>query len=430
MSRARNAINRHLALGGATVALLVLAVGGWAGTTELSGAVIAPGSLVVESSVKKVQHPTGGVVGELRVKEGDQVEAGQIVVRLDEVQTRSALAVIQRNLDEMQARQARLMAERDDSPSIAFPGELLVKQAEPEVERLIAGERRLFDLRRTARDGQKAQLAERVAQLHQEIEGLEGQIVAKGRESELIGKELEGTRTLWKKNLVPIDRLSALERNAARLDGERGALVAASAQTKGKITETQLQIIQVDQELRSEVARELADIRQRSTELMERKTGAEDLLKRIDIRAPQSGAVHELTVHTIGGVIAPGEPIMLIVPEADALAVEAKISPADVDQLHVGQPARLHFSAFSRDATPEVTGEVTVVSADVRRDERSGEAFYTVRIRVSESERQRLGAVKLVPGMPVEVFLATAPRTVVSYLVKPLHDQVAKAFRD
>jgi HlyD family secretion protein len=430
VSKANRAIRRHLALGGVTAAVLVFGIGGWAATTELSGAVIAPGFLVVESNVKKVQHPTGGVVGELHVKDGDHVEAGQILIRLDGVQTRSALAIVVGNLGELGAREARLLAERDDAAEIAFPANLLERSAEPGVGRLLAGERRLFDLRRKAREGQKAQLAERSLQLGQEIEGCTGQAVAKRREIDLIATELEAVRGLWAKNLVPRDRLTALERNDARLEGERGQLIATSAQAKGKITETELQVIQIDQDLRSEVARELADIRQKTTELLERRTGAEDLLKRVDIRAPQAGVVHELAAHTIGGVIAAGEPIMLIVPASDRLAVEAKITPGDIDQLVVGQPARLHFSAFSRDSTPELNGEVSLVAADTRHDERTGLAYYSVRIRVPESERSRLGGVKLVPGMPVDVFLETAPRTVASYLFKPMRDQVEKAFRD
>ena len=305
------------------------------------------------------------------------------------------------------------------------------KQAEPEVQRLIAGERRLFDLRRTARDGQKAQLAERIAQLRQEIEGLEGQIVAKGRESELIGNELEGTRTLWKKNLVPIDRLSALERNAARLDGERGALVAASAQTKGKITETELQIIQVDQELRSEVARELADIRQKSTELMERKTGAEDQLKRIDIRAPQIG--RGARTHRAHG--RRGDRAGRADHADRAGSRHARRRGADLARRRRSAPCRPAGAAAllrlqpRRDAGSQRRGVGRLGRRPARRAHRRG-LLYRAHPRFRRASGGGSARVKLVPGMPVEVFLATAPRTVVSYLVKPLHDQVAKAFRD
>jgi HlyD family secretion protein len=427
---ARRAVHRHLAVAAGTAGLLVVAVAGWAATMQLAGAVIASGVLVVESNVKKVQHPTGGVVGELLVADGDHVEAGQIVMRLDEVQTRAALGVIERNLDELVARQARLLAERDGEAEIAFPEALLARAGTAEIGRLVAGERRHFELRRAARDGQKAQLAERISQLGQELDGLAGQITAKARELELIESELSSVRGLLKKNLVPIDRVNALERQAARLEGERGALLASSAQTRGRITETELQIIQIDQNLRSEVARELGDIRKQASELTERRIGAEDMLKRVDIRSPQAGIVNELAVHTVGGVVSPGEAIMLIVPGTDELTVEARVTPYDVDQIEAGQTAVLRFSAFSHNTTPELSGEVSRISPDVRRDERTGERYYVVRIRVPPAELQKLGGLKLVPGMPVEAFLKTSPRTVASYFVKPLRDQVQKAFRD
>jgi HlyD family secretion protein len=215
-----------------------------------------------------------------------------------------------------------------------------------------------------------------------------------------------------------------------RLEGERGSLIASQAQAKGKITETELQIIQVDQDLRSDVARELGDVRGKIAELTERKVAAEDQLKRIDIRAPQDGTVHQLAVHTVGGVVPAGDALMLIVPRADALDVEARVAPQDIDQLHVGQRAVLRFSAFDQRTTPEIDGTLSLISADVTHDERTGASFYTVRITVSKEELGRLGKLKLVPGMPVEAFLQTNPRTVLSYLTKPLRDQVTKAFRE
>ena len=259
MSQKRTATQRSIGLnllgGLAAVALLAGGVGGLAATTELRGAVIAPGTMVVDSNVKKVQHPTGGVVGELRVRDGDRVKSGDIVVRLDETITRANLAIVVKSLNEMYARLARLEAERDDTAAIVFSTELLARRGDPEVARTMEGERNLFHLRRSARAGQKAQLKERIAQLREEIQGLTGQVAAKKREIELIGQELAGVRELWRKNLVQIQRVTALERDAARLEGERGHLIAATAQSKGKISEIELQIIQIDQELRSEVAK-------------------------------------------------------------------------------------------------------------------------------------------------------------------------------
>jgi HlyD family secretion protein len=428
-SPAQRSIRRHLLGGLAVVALLAGGVGGLAATTELSGAVIAPGTMVVDTNVKKVQHPTGGVVGELRVRDGDRVKAGDVVVRLDETITQANRAIVVKSLNEMQARLARLEAERDDTETVRFPSELLARSGDPEVARVIEGELNLFRLRKTARAGQKAQLRERITQLREEIQGLAGQTAAKKREIELIAQELKGVRDLWRKNLVQIQRVTALERDAARLEGERGHLIAATAQSKGKISEIELQIIQVDQDLRSEVAKELREVQAKIAELVERKVAAEDQLKRIDVRAPQDGIVHQLNVHTVGGVITAGEAMMLIVPEADALTVEAKLAPQDIDQVHPGQTAVLRFSTFNQRTTPELNGTVSRVSADLTTDQRTGTSYYTVRISIAEDELARLGGLKLLPGMPLEAFIQTGERTVLSYLTKPLTDQIARAFR-
>jgi HlyD family secretion protein len=225
--------------------------------------------------------------------------------------------------------------------------------------------------------------------------------------------------------------VTALERDAARLEGERGSLVSSIAQTKGKMTETELQILQIDQDLRTEVGKDLAEIRGKLAELVEKRVAAEDQLKRVDIRAPQDGLVHQLAIHTVGGVITPnGEPLMLIVPKADALTVEAKIAPQDIDQVRIGHRAVLRFSAFNQRTTPELTGTVSLVSADITKDEKTGSSFYTVRIGLTAAEIARLNGLKLVPGMPVESFIQTGERTVLSYLTKPLTDQITKAWRE
>jgi HlyD family secretion protein len=427
---AGRSIRRHVLMAAAVTAVLVGGLGGWAVTTELSGAVIASGVLVVESNVKKVQHPTGGVVGELRVRDGDRVKAGDVVVRLDDTITRANLAIVLKSLDELAAREARLETERDDKDKIDFPDELLSRKHNPDVARGIAGERSLFDLRQKARIGQKDQLRERVAQLQDEIIGLSQQADAKKRQVELIHQELQGVRELWDKRLVQIQRLMTLEREAVRLDGERGQIIAGIAQSKGKIAELKLQTIQIDQDLRSEVAKELREIQAKSAELVERKVAAEDQLKRIDIRAPQNGIVHQLAVHTVGGVVTASEPLMLVVPQADDLAVEVKLPPQNIDQVTVGQRATLRFSAFDQTTTPEINGTVSVVSADIAQDQKTGAWYYIVRISMPADEIARLKGLKLVAGMPVEAFIQTGDRTVMSYLVKPLQDQIVKAFRE
>ncbi len=427
-----SAAMRQALLGGLFVAsFLTLGIGGWAGTTEIAGAIVAPGTLVVESNVKKVQHPTGGVVGEVRVQDGDRVKVGDILVRLDDTQTKASLAIVTKALDELAAQQARNEAERDGREMVSFPAQLLSRVEDLDVARVVEGEQRFFENRRKAREGQSAQLRERISQLREQIQGLEDQVKAKGLEINLVAQELSGVRELWLKNLVQITRVTSLERDSARLEGERGALISNIAQTRGKITETELQILQIDQDLRTEVSKSLAEIRGRNSEYVEKKIAAEDQLRRIDIRAPQNGVVHQLTAHTVGGIILPqGEPIMLIVPEADALTAEVKIAPQDIDQVRIGQTAVMRFSAFSQRTTPEVMGEVSRISADVSQDPKTGASFYTLRLSVSDSEMERLNGLRLLPGMPVESFIQTGERTVISYLTKPLMDQINKAWRE
>lgn len=430
VGKARASIRRHTRLGLVAALALVGGCGGWAALTELSGAVVAPGSLVVDSHVKKVQHPTGGVVGEILARDGDRVRAGAVVVRLDETVARANLAMVAKSLDELYARQARLEAERDGRAAVAFPAGLLARAGAAEVLGVLEGERRLFESRRAAREGQKAQLKERIAQLDEQIDGLQLQAGAKADEIKLIQDELGGVEQLWKKNLVPITRVTALRREETRLRGERGQMISNVAQAKGRIGETALQILQIEQDLRSEVAKELREVQAKIAELVERKVAAEDQLRRIEIRAPQDGIVHQSAVHTVGGVIEAGEPLMLIVPEADELSIEVKVAPQDIDQLRPGQAAVLRLSAFNQRTTPELSGEVSLIAADLVTDQRSGAQYYPVRIGLAQGERARLGTLKLVPGMPVEGFIQTGARTVLSYLTKPLTDHLKKAFRE
>jgi len=429
-SAPRRSIRRHQMAGLIVVGLLAGGVGSWAATTDISGAVIAPGILVVDTYVKKVQHPTGGIVGEILARDGERVKAGDIVVRLDDTITHANLAIITKGLTELVARKARLEAERDGADTIVVPAEFAVRSNDEQVAHVIAGEQRLFDLRKAARIGQKEQLHQRIEQLNQEIEGLTAQATAKSREVELIQRELEGARNLWKKNLMPITKLTNLEREATRVDGEKGNLISTIARARARVAETELEIIQIDRDLASEVAKELREIDSKIGEFVERRVAAEDQLKRVDIRAPQGGIVHQSTAHTVGGVINPGETIMLIVPKADNLKVEARVTPQDIDQLRLGQTAMLRFSAFNRRRTPEIVGTVSRIAADITTDQRTGASYYTARVTMSAAEVSRLGEKALVPGMPVEVFIRTGDRRVLSYLIKPLMDQITRAFRE
>jgi len=426
----RSSIRLHLVVGLSVVGVLAGGLGGWAATQEISGALIAPGQIVVESSVKKVQHPTGGVVGELRARDGDVVKAGDIVVRLDDTVTKASLAIVTKNLDALWARAARLEAEQRGLDRITFPPQLTARADDPDVKGLMASETKLFDVRVNGRTGQKAQLRERITQLSEEVEGMSAQVKAKDQEIALVQKELDGVRQLYDQHLIQISRLTTLERDAARLNGERAQYIASRAQAKGKITETELQIIQVDKDVVSEVSKDLRETNDKIGEFVERKITAEDQLRRVDIRAPQDGMVLQSSVHTVGGVITAGDTIMLIVPQTDDLQVEAKVNPQDIDKLQVGQKTLLRLSAFNQRTTPELNGVVSRVSPDVTTDQRTGQSYYTIRVSMPPEEIARLGEAKLIPGMPVEAFVQTGDRTVLSYLMKPLNDQLMRAFRE
>jgi HlyD family secretion protein len=331
---------------------------------------------------------------------------------------------------ELTARQARLEAERDGAETVEFPQDLLQASSAAEIKRIVRGESRLFELRRDALKGQKAQLQERIAQLRTQSTGLTEQQSAKSTEIDLIQQELAGVRELWQKNLVPVTRLTALERDVARVTGERGSFVAAIAQSKEKISETELQIIQLDQNLRSDVAKELAEIRAKHDELVQRRIAALDQLERVEVRAPQKGVVHQLAVHAKGAVITPGEQIMLIVPDTDKLVAEVRISPQSIDQVELNQPVVLRFPSFNQRSTPEINGTVKLIAADVTENQRTGNSYYVVQIAMPAEQIDRLHGLRMVPGMPVDAFMRTDERTVVSYLLKPLLDQARHAFRE
>jgi HlyD family secretion protein len=427
---AQSSIRLHLIVGLTVVVLLAGGLGGWASTAEISGALIAPGSIVVESSVKKVQHPTGGVVGEVRAHDGDLVKTGDIVVRLDDTVTKANLAIVTKNLDGMLARAARLEAEQQGVDKIVFPASLLDRADDPDVKNVIASETKLFEVRTTGRVGQKAQLRERIKQLNEEIAGTQAQAQAKDQEIALVDKELVGVRSLYDQHLVQMTRMTTLQRDSARLSGERAQYIAAIAQAKGKITETELQIIQVDKDMVSDVSKDLRETNDKIGEYVERKVTAEDQLRRVDIRSPQDGMVEQSTVHTVGGVITAGDAIMMIVPQADDLQVEAKVNPQDIDKLQVGEKTLLRLSAFNQRTTPELNGAVIRVSPDVTTDQRTGQSYYTIRVSMPPEEVARLGEVRLIPGMPVEAFVQTGDRTMLAYLIKPLKDQLMRAFRE
>jgi HlyD family secretion protein len=421
-------IRLHIVGATGVMALLVLVVGGWAATAKLSGAVIAPGTFVVEKNVKKVQHSFGGIVREINIKNGDRVAADQVLMRLDPTQIEAELGIINAQLIELTTRKARLSAERDNKDGVVMPAGFADRGAGH--REAAEGEIRLFEEMRRTRDSQKSQLKLRIVQLEEEISGLEMQRKAKSGELALIKRELVQVRHLHEKKLTAITRVYAMEREETRLSGEHGGLTAQVARAKGQISEIGLQILAVDENARAQAQRELRAIDSRLSELAEREVAAKDKLNRIDIRAPQGGIVHELSVHTLGGVITAAEQIMLIVPEEDNLTIQARVSPADVDQIRLGGQAKLRLSAFSQQDTPELAGHVVQLSADITVDPKTGMSHYVARLEMDEKARRDVGHLKLIPGMPVEVYISTGERTALSYLAKPLTDQMSRAFRE
>ncbi|WP_141688204.1 HlyD family type I secretion periplasmic adaptor subunit [Bradyrhizobium paxllaeri] len=428
MQRAGRAFERELRTG--LRALLVVGglAGGWMALVPLSGAVVVPGNLVVQSNVKAIQHPTGGVVAQIPVQNGKRVTAGDLLLRLDSTQAQASLQVVSKQLDEMRAKIARLTAERDGQPRPAIPPELSSRLEDSNVKTLLASEASLFRARTTARESQKELLQSKVSQLGEEVVGLEAQVASKAKQLELITGELGGVQELFDKRLVPIARLTTLQRESARIEGERGQLISTIAETRAKVDEAKLQMVRLDQDVRTEVVKELGEAQGKEAELSERSVAARDVLERIEMRAPTSGVIHQLNAHTIGGVIRAGDTIMEVVPDSDDLQIEARLQPNDIDQVRKGQQAFVRFSAFNQRVTPQLIGQVSYVSPDTTRDQQTGTSYFTVRIMLSEEERRRLAGLQLVSGMPAEVFMQTGSRTMLSYLFKPILDQFERAF--
>ena len=425
-----NSLRRSFLGGISAMALFCGTIGLWAAASPLAGAVVAQGQFVVDSNVKKIQHQTGGIVAVLPVREGDQVKAGDLILRLDETVVKANLQVIVKQLDDLMVRQARLEAERNQLSTMPLPPDLRVRADIPDVAKSIADEERLMQTRRSQRDGQKQQFSKRIEQLREEISGVEAQVVARDQQIKFIEQELIGVRDLFRRNLVPTTRVLPLEREAANIIGQKGQLVAAKAQAEGKIAETQLQLLQLEIDLQNEVGKELRDIQGKTAELSERRIAAEDTLKRVDIRAPIDGFVHQLAVHTIGGVITPAEPAMLIVPFNEELQIEAKVPPNEIDQLFLGQKAVVKVQAGNQRTTPELSGKVSRIAADVTKEPQTGQIYYIVRIAMAQSELAKLDNLKIVSGMQAETYIQTVERTPYEYLMKPLRDQIQRAGRE
>lgn len=409
---------------------LVFGFGGLAAFLPITGAVIGPGEVTVATHVKQIGHPTGGVVADILVRDGDHVRQGQPLIRLDSRVSGASASYTGENVYQLLARAARLTAERDGLPSIIFPAELNQRVGDRAIAALMEQERQTFILRREALHSQAAQLAQRIEQARADVVTANTRAKSYADQGSLIHQELMATRSLYEKRYTTLDKLNALERSASSLSAEaRGAREEAVSGT-ARIGELRLQSASIDTNARSAAATELMDVLGRISELRRQKVAADDSFDRAVIRAPQSGIVDKLAFRTVGGVVPAGQTILELVPDDGPMIVEATISPIDIDQVHVGQKATVRFSAFSSRTTPELIGTVTHVSADRTDDQASRSAFYQVTVALEKEELARLGDLSLRPGMPAETFIQTGKRTMLSYILKPLADQLARAFRE
>lgn len=422
-------LRRSFRAGLITIGLLFFGLFALAAIIGTQGAVVGGGEVTVESRVKKIAHPTGGVIAAVYVREGQHVKKGDILMRLDDTVTGTSASASGETFEQLTAAAARLTAERDGLGAIAFPPSM-TQNPTPAKKEAMAEAERLFVVRRQLQQNQLGQISERVRQTEQQISSLNAQMHAAQKQADLVQPELEGLRTLRDKQLVTVNRLNQVERTAVDLQGAVASYGAQIAQARARIAEIRQSGLQMVQDMRNQAGVELVDVESRLNDSRVRSASATDAYNRSLVRAPYNGIVAKLAYSTVGGVLPPMETIMEIVPTQDALTIEAHISPYDIDQLSIGQPATLRFSAFNAQTTPQLNGKVDNISAERITDEKTGQSYYKIGVAVSEQERKRLGSLKLVPGMPVEVFVQTTERSLLSYLTKPLRDQFSRAFRE
>ena len=411
------------------VGALVLAIVLLSSVVTIGGAVVGPGELEVETKIKRISHATGGIVSEIFVSDGDRVTEGQPLLNLDTTVTGVSAELSGEEVDRLLARRARLEAEREARGGIAFPQELTSRN-DDSARAAMAQEARLFNLKRQERANLRSQLNERIRQFNEQIESYNRQISAIRQQAALIEPERQNVRELWEENLVTINRLNQLERTAVDLEGNAASLEANVAQVRARISETREQMIGLDQAARAQAGQELTQVQAALADQTVRSVSAGDALEKSTLRAPHDGVVDKLAYHTIGSFVPPAEQIMEIVPEDDRLMVEARVSPADIDQIRTGQSARVRFTAFNLQTTPEFRGTVDFVSAERADDERTGQSFYRVRIQIDEEDIEGNQGLELLPGMPTETYIETGDRTLMSFLLKPLRDQITRAFRE
>jgi len=403
----------------------------WSVTTEIAGAIVTSGRVEVKSNRQIVQHQQGGVVGEILVAEGDTVSAGQVLLRFDAVLTESELAITEGQLYELIGQKSRLLAERDGVDSITFDAEIVEAALSlPKVAELIDGQKRLFEARRTSLGEALSQWTERSRQINNQIEGSQAQLAALNEQSVLLAQELADQQSLLANGLTQASRVSALRREVANLSGQIGAINATIAEARGRLAEIEIERLKLSTSLREEAIGALRELQPREIELRQNRLSLLEVLDRLTLRAPRSGVVYGLAVHTTRAVVQPAEPIMYIIPQDEPLIIRTQIPTQHIDQIRVGQPATLRFSSFEQRTTPELFAVVANVSPDVFTDERSGISYYSAELRPNEGELAKLAGLALIPGMPVEAYIKTEARTPFDYLIKPLANYFNRAFRE
>ncbi len=419
-----------LILGYSTLILTALGIGVWGAMARISGAIIAPGVVEVEGNRQVVQHLTGGVIDSIHVRNGDAVEAGDVLIELEGDTLRSELEIVEGQWFEILARKSRLSAERDLASAIEFNAELIARAEDPEIAGLMTSQQQQFDATRKVLKEEQDQLNEREIQIAKQIEGLESVGAATKSQIDLLTREIEGQETLLAQGLTQLTRVLTPQRELARLRGSAGQVEAAIAENRGKIAETAIERVRLVSETRSSAITELRDIEYREIELRERRLALLDEISKLSLRAPVAGVIYGNTADTIRGVIRPAEPVLYIVPKDADLVVRVQIQTMNIDKIHIGQTARMRFSAFDTRTTPEVEGTVIKVSADAIEDPQTKMKYYSGEILISDEAREAMAGLVILPGMPVEAFVETEERSPVAYLVKPLTDYFVQAFRE
>ncbi|HEV2562468.1 MAG TPA: HlyD family type I secretion periplasmic adaptor subunit [Rhizomicrobium sp.] len=419
-------------IGGGRLIILVFAIGfvGWAALAPLDSAIMAPGVIVVETHRKTIQHLEGGIVRAVPINDGQTVKAGQLLVQMDDTQARASLELLKGESDALAAQEARLIAERDNADQINFPPDLLARASDPKVAEAIRGEQSAFDTRRQTLNKQIQILSQRSQENTRIIAGLQNQQEAVDQQITLIAQETTSVQGLYNKGLSTLPRLLALQRQAADLTGQRGQLIEKVAQVQLTSGENELEIMNQRNQRMSDVVKDLRDVQTKRFDLMDRLHAAQDVLTRLTIRAPVSGKIVSLAVHTVGAVVRPGDTIMEIVPQHDAVEVEAHVRPEDADNVHVGMAARVNLSAHQQRRLPIISGTVNNVSADRLVDQRTGQPYFTVNVTVDRSLLKDYPDARLIPGLPVEVALDTGSRTALDYFVEPITDVLRRGMRE